>query len=68
MRDSIDIQSSDGDFTLCRMCDVLLVHDEGTFWKCPKCGHLVNRWWDDSRLTDEEKKQRHASVIVRDLL
>lgn len=48
-RDSLDIQSSDPDFTLCRMCDVLLVHDEDTFWKCPQCGHVVNRWWDRSK-------------------
>lgn len=54
MRDSLEIQSSDPDFTLCRVCDVKLVHDKDTFWKCPQCGHHVNRWWTSKRCQGDQ--------------
>lgn len=38
----------DPDHKNCHICNLPLVYKEGTFWKCPNCGKVVNRWWDKS--------------------
>jgi len=38
----------DPDHKLCHMCNISLVRNEDTFWKCPECGNMINRWWDKS--------------------
>ena len=50
----------------CPRCNISMIHDEGSFWICPVCGYLRNRWWDNPRVGKPIEIRRNVFLCNHD--